>query len=253
MNRLRPISTPRRSRPPTETDPDSTPNNGITTEDDYAEVRRRRPRRGRSLADQDVDNATPDVGTNVVFTLTVSNAGPSDAHWVAVTDLLPNGYTYVSDDGGGAYVSGTGVWTVGALANGATDTLNITASVNAGRRLPQHLRGDGGDRERPRLDAEQRHHHRGRLRRGLHDAGSRGRPLADQDRSTTATPDVGTNVVFTLTVSNAGPSNATGVAVTDLLPTGYTYVSDDGGGAYVSGTGVWTVGALAATGASATP
>ena len=52
-------------------------------------------------------------------------------------------------------------------------------------------------------------------------------------------------MVFTLTVSNAGPSDATGVAVTDLLPAGYTYVSDDGGGAYNSGTGVWTLGALA--------
>ncbi|MEE9208458.1 MAG: OmpA family protein, partial [Gemmatimonadota bacterium] len=65
------------------------------------------------------------------FTLTVTNSGPSGVTGVAVTDLLPSGYTYVSDDGLGAYVSGTGVWTVGALASGASATLNITASVNA--------------------------------------------------------------------------------------------------------------------------
>ena len=78
-----------------------------------------------------VDNATPNVGEDVVFTLTVSNAGPSDATGVVVTDQLPSGYSYVSDDGSGAYVSGTGVWTIGAIANGGTSVLNITATVLA--------------------------------------------------------------------------------------------------------------------------
>ena len=32
-------------------------------------------------------------------------------------------------------------------------------------------------------------------------------------------------------VSNAGPDAATNVTVGDLLPGGFTYVSDDGGGA----------------------
>ncbi|WP_162258698.1 DUF11 domain-containing protein, partial [Lysobacter sp. Root96] len=66
-----------------------------------------------------VDNATPVVGTSVVFTLTVTNNGPSASAGVSVADLLPNGYTYVSDNGAGAYVSGTGVWTIGSLANAA--------------------------------------------------------------------------------------------------------------------------------------
>ena len=46
-----------------------------------------------------------------------------------------------------------------------------------------------------------------------------------------ATPSVGSNVTFTLTVTNNGPSASTGFTVVDALPTGYTYVSDTGAGA----------------------
>jgi len=77
-----------------------------------------------------VDNAAPAVNTNVVFTLTVTNNGPNNATGVVVNDFLPDGLNYVSDDGGGAYVPGTGLWTVGALANGASATLHITATVS---------------------------------------------------------------------------------------------------------------------------
>ncbi len=76
-----------------------------------------------------VDDAMPAAGANVVFTLTVTNNGPNNATGVAVSDPLPPGLTYVSDDGGGAYVPGTGIWTVGALANAAAATLHITATV----------------------------------------------------------------------------------------------------------------------------
>ena len=77
-----------------------------------------------------VDIPTPDVGTEVVFTITVSNAGPANATGVVVTDQLPSGFTYVTDDSGGAYNPVTGAWTVGTLAVGASQALNITATVN---------------------------------------------------------------------------------------------------------------------------
>ena len=67
-----------------------------------------------------------------------------------------------------------------------------------------------------------------------------------------ASPTVGTNVTFMVTAHNNGPSNATGVTVTDLLPGGYTFVSaTQSQGAYTSSTGLWTVGGLA-NGAAAT-
>ena len=56
-----------------------------------------------------------------------------------------------------------------------------------------------------------------------------------------ATPSEGGTVIYAVTVTNNGPAAASGVDVTDLLPTGVTYVSDvPSQGAYVSGTGVWT-------------
>ena len=102
-------------------DVDSTPNNNVATEDDQDAVSLTPQVADLSLT-KTVDNGTPAVGSNVVFTLTVTNDGPSDATGVQVTDALPTGYAYVSDDGGVAYDDGTGVWTVGSLAAGSSAT-----------------------------------------------------------------------------------------------------------------------------------
>ncbi|MDI1254455.1 MAG: Ig-like domain-containing protein, partial [Flavobacterium sp.] len=73
---------------------------------------------------------TPVAGTNIVFTLTATNGGPGDATGVVVNDLLPSGYTFVSaTPSSGTYNSGTGVWTIGNLVNGASVNLTITATI----------------------------------------------------------------------------------------------------------------------------
>ena len=55
----------------------------------------------------------------------------------------------------------------------------------------------------------------------------------------------GSTRVFTITAANNGASNNTSVSVTDLLPSGYTFVSSAPSvGTYNSTTGLWSVGNL---------
>ena len=89
-----------------------------------------------------VDNATPLVGSNVMFTLTLTNnntaPGVSTATGVTVGDVLPAGLSYVSSAASqGSYSSGTNVWTVGTLTPGQSVTLSIVATRDHGRHEDQ--------------------------------------------------------------------------------------------------------------------
>ena len=78
--------------------------------------------------EKSVDNLTPNVGDEITFAVVVNSQDPSTASGVIVTDQLPSGYTYVSNTTSqGGYNSGTGVWTVGDVANLGTATLQLVA------------------------------------------------------------------------------------------------------------------------------
>src|SRR6202011_4465080 len=63
--------------------------------------------------------------------------------------------------------------------------------------------------------------------------------------ASSGTVTVGSNVTFTITVTNNGPSNATGVQIPDLLRAGLAYVSaTPSQGTYTTGTGIWNIGAV---------
>ncbi len=58
-------------------------------------------------------------------------------------------------------------------------------------------------------------------------------------------PDHANNVTYTVTVTNQGPSTATGVVVTDNLPAGVSHVSHNASqGVYDQNTGLWAIGTM---------
>jgi len=195
-----------------------------------------------------VDDASPNVGENVVFTVVVTNDGPSDATGVTVSDILPSGYTYVSDDQGDDLADDT--WDIASLANGVSATLNITAEVQASGDYTNYAQVATSDQDDPdstpgdNLDTDD-------LDDGIVDDDEDSAlvapvPIADLSLTKSvddASPNVGENVVFTVVVTNDGPSDATGVTVSDVLPSGYSYVSDDQGDDLADDT--WDIGALA--------
>lgn len=224
-------------------DIDSTPNNGITTEDDYAEVTFT-PAVTDLAISKTVDDTTPNENQEVVFTLTVTNESAVAATGVVVTDLLPAGLTYVSDTGAGAYVSGTGIWTIGNLAAGANAVLTIRATVTSSATITNIAEITATDQ----FDSDSTVNN-GITTEDDYDSVILTPNVNDLGITKTvddATPNNNQVVVFTLTVTNNTGVAATGVQVTDQLPAGLVYVSDNGGGAYVSGTGIWTIGNLAA-------
>src|SRR5439155_8366299 len=68
-------------------------------------------------------------GTELTYTLTATNAGPSDAPSVSVTDTVPAGTTFVRVAQGNC--DGTISCTVGALPAGASATLVLVVRANA--------------------------------------------------------------------------------------------------------------------------
>ncbi|WP_152969666.1 Ig-like domain-containing protein, partial [Pedobacter sp. Hv1] len=193
-----------------------------------------------------VDNQTPDAGSEVTFTLKVVNNGPSRASNVMMNDLLKAGYTFVNaNPSRGVYNVATGIWQLGFLEANEEVTIAIKVKVNPDLAATEYV-------NTAVVFGDQFEHVTGNNTATVTPVPV---PVADLQITKTAssnTPSINTNVVFTLTATNKGPSNATGVSVKDLLKAGYTFVSATAStGTYNNTTGTWTIGNLA-SGASVT-
>ena len=199
-----------------------------------------------------VSNATPDVGDNITYTITVTNSGPDDAAGVAVEDVLPSGVTYQSDNSGGDFNSSNGTWTIGSLANGASTSIQITAQVTGTGSITNSAQVSASDYDDPDSTP-------GNSVPSEDDQDSAGITVPAQvdlelDKNVNnSNPPYGSTIAYTVTVTNTSPyDNATGVTVSDVLPAGLSFVSSSGDGAYNQATGVWTVGSVAANSGSKT-
>jgi uncharacterized repeat protein (TIGR01451 family) len=181
-----------------------------------------------------VDNSTPQAGGLVHFTLTATNNGPADNTGVVVSDPLPAGLSYAGDSCTTCYNPSTGAWTIGNMANGATASLVISATVTQAGLINNTaiISGNLPDPISTNNAAS---------------ASVNATAASDLSIAKSVTPvkaAVNSNVTFTLTARNLGPSANTGVAVQDVLPSGLSYVSSQPAGAYDPVAHVWTIGSL---------
>ena len=221
-----------------EFDPDSTPNNRVPTEDDQASVTITPQAADLRLAKSVTPTNPTSANPLVTYTIRVSNSGPSAATNVSVSEVLPSGVTLNAasvNASGGTFNTGTGVWSIPSIANGASATLSFTGTVSVfGQQLTNSAQITGADQPDPTPE-------------GAATASVLGQ-VADLSLAKTvdsAAPNVGGLVTFTLTASNAGPDGATGVVVRDLLPAGLSFVSASATrGTYDSASGLWSIGGL---------
>jgi uncharacterized repeat protein (TIGR01451 family) len=71
------------------------------------------------------------LGEEARFTLQVTNQGPGVASGVVVSDTLPAGLGYLSNDCGATFAAPTLTWNVGTLADGANALCTLSATVLA--------------------------------------------------------------------------------------------------------------------------
>ena len=236
-----------------ESDPDSVPGNGATSEDDFRSVTVSPQAIDLSLA-KTVNNPSVNVGSNVTFTVTVSNAvGMSNATGVVIADQLPTGFTFVSGASSqGTYDVQTGLWTVGTINPGANATLQIIATKRAAGSIINTAEVTAADQADIDSTPNNRQINPSEDDSAAVTVSNVGIDLSLTSSVNNAAPVYGQNVTFTLALSNTGAAAATGVSVANELPAGWSFVSaNPSQGSYVGATGQWTVGAVNA-GSSAT-
>ena len=164
------------------------------------------------------------AGTTMTYTLTVTNAGPATSTDVTLIDTLPWGVSFVSSTPGScAELVGAGIRTVtcslGTLATNISSTVIILVDVPSTTTNGTILT-NAATVTATEVDPNS----------GNSNATATTNVIRSSDLVVTKSgaPDpvvAGTSLTYTLTTTNAGPSDATGVTVTDPLPVGVTLIS----------------------------
>jgi uncharacterized repeat protein (TIGR01451 family) len=222
----------------TSTTPDPNPNNNISTVStgvapaESADI---------SVTKSAIPNPVS-PGQTVTYTITASNAGPSDAQNVVLTDTVPSEIVNpeYSTDGGLTWNPWTGSYTIGTLPNGASTTILIrgTASPSATGTIE-----NTADITSTTPDPNPCNN--------TYSVITIVEPVESADVSVTksASPNPvapGQTLTYAITASNAGPSDAQNVVITDTIPSGIAGVefSTDGGITWSPWTGTFNIGTL---------
>lgn len=163
------------------------------------------------------------AGANAAFGLTLTNNGPSNANAVALSDPLPTGATLVSivQNSGSAFnCSGTGsiACTIASMAPG-TATFTVTYKVDANAASGSMLANAASVASSTSDPAA-----------GNNNASASATIATSADLAVTkggpGNVNAGSNISYTITVANGGPSDAQNVALSDPQPANTTFVSE---------------------------
>ncbi len=169
--------------------------------------------------------ATVTAGTNVVYTISVTNTGPGTASGVIVNDVIPAGMGYVSSANGAnttgvTCTAGTTIQcSLGSIAPGQTKQFTLTFSIPSTATCSQQFQNTAT------------------VQGSVTDPNSANNSSTAVSTVSCNTTDVGVvktgastvtagnQIVYTISVTNNGTGTASGVTVSDIIPTGLSYVS----------------------------
>ena len=185
------------------------------------------------------DTEAPALNTNFTYTILVYNSYPAATTTALnITDQLPLGITYISSfTSHGSYNPGNGIWSIGALQEGAEAYLTIVAKAttigvkNNCANITTITPTDSNTSDNTSCWSV--------------NAGA-----VDLEVSKTAVGGAGalsnTNKTFNITLYNNSGNSASGVTVEELVPAGWTYVSHSApsGTSYNASTRIWNIGAI---------
>jgi len=177
-----------------------------------------------------VNESSPNYQDLVKWTITVTNNGPDAATGVIISDLLPVGLIWSSDDSNGKYNHNSGIWNVGTLSKGETKHLNIISRVNATGEFVNNVSVTGKE-----FDWNKSNNEDNKTIKVANASDLKVIKLVNQ-----STVDYLQFVKWTVIAINNGPNKATGVYVEDSLPEGLKLVNYTATKGFYDN-GVWAV------------
>ena len=183
------------------------------------------------------------VGNAPVLTTDIWNNGPDDATGVIIEYDMGSGLQYEgnsADQGTVTYNSNNNslTWNLGTIPSGGDVLLKIFVRIiQSGTATPnltttsQLIHVDQYDNTYPSTKCAL-------------SAPTGADIQVNQTQNNYTGTDGKQYITYTITTTNNGPDTATGVTITDKLPTGLTYISDTSQGTYNPTTGTWTIGTL---------
>ena len=183
-----------------------------------------------------VNNATPNYGDEITYTITVRNNGPDNSTNIKVSEVLADNFKFISANASKGYYDLTnGVWAVGNLTNNETAKLVITVKIVKTGFIQNNVsvNGTGFDPNVTNNNAT------------VNITVPQTADLSVVKIVNVDRVSVGNRITYTIVVKNNGPDTALDVYAVDKLSDALKFVSYKASvGVYDPVTGIWTIGNL---------